>query len=106
MYKIGIVGDKDSILGFMALGFAVRACDGKDDALRHIRKLAAEEYAVIFVTEDIMEKFAETNELERYKTQPVPAIIAIPPKSGSTGYGMTNIKRSIERAVGADILFD
>ena len=33
-----------------------------------------------------------------------PAIILIPGKSGSLGIGMANVKKSVERAVGADIL--
>ena len=34
------------------------------------------------------------------------AIIPIPSKTGALGIGMANIKRSVERAVGADILKD
>ncbi|MCQ4771942.1 V-type ATP synthase subunit F, partial [Intestinimonas massiliensis] len=33
-----------------------------------------------------------------------PAIILIPGKSGSLGIGMDNVKKSVERAVGADSL--
>ena len=42
--------------------------------------------------------------LERYKDELRPAIILIPGREGSLGIGMENIKRSIQRAVGADIL--
>mgnify|MGYP002555753848 CR=1 FL=1 len=43
---------------------------------------------------------------EKYKTEPMLAIIPIPSKTGALGIGMANIKRSVERAVGADILKD
>jgi V/A-type H+-transporting ATPase subunit F len=43
-------------------------------------------------------------EIARYKDQLTPAIILIPGKEGSLGIGMANVKRAVERAVGADIL--
>ena len=42
--------------------------------------------------------------IARYKDELTPAIILIPGKEGSLGLGMANIKKSVERAVGADIL--
>ena len=44
-------------------------------------------------------------EIDEYKNDPLPAIIVIPGKGGTTGFGLENIKKSAERAVGADILF-
>ena len=41
---------------------------------------------------------------DRYKDALTPAIILIPGKDGSLGIGMANVKRAVERAVGADIL--
>ena len=35
----------------------------------------------------------------------LPAIIPIPDRTGSSGKGMENVRKSVERAVGADILF-
>ena len=43
-------------------------------------------------------------EITRYKDNLTPAIILIPGKGGSLGIGMANVKKSVERAVGADIL--
>ena len=45
------------------------------------------------------------DEVEEYNDQRLPAIIPIPGKEGSLGIGMTSVKKSVERAVGADILF-
>ena len=42
--------------------------------------------------------------LNRYKDELTPAIILIPGKEGSLGIGAANIKKAVERAVGADIL--
>lgn len=104
MYKVAVLGDRDSVLGFMALGFSVfeaTEASSAEDTLHRIAKSG--EYAVIFVTERLAQLLAE--EIDRYKEQPLPAIISIPGREGSTGYGMNSIRSAVERAVGADILF-
>lgn len=104
MYKIGIIGDRDSVLGFMALGFAVHEVSKSDEAAEKLHSLVKSgEYAVIFVTEDLAIDIEE--DIAKYKDAPLPAITVIPGANGSTGYGMANIKSAVERAVGADILF-
>ena len=104
MYKIGIIGDRDSVLGFMALGYAVHEVQNSNDAAQKLHSLVkSEEYAVIFVTEDIAVEIEE--DIEKYKDRPLPAITVVPGSRGGTGYGMANIKSAVERAVGADILF-
>ena len=104
MYKIGIIGDRDSVLGFMALGFSVHEADSPETASDILRELVkGGKYAVIFITENYARLMEE--EMARYKNMPLPAITVIPGSGGSTGYGMANIKSAVERAVGADILF-
>jgi len=103
MYKIGMIGDKDSVLGFMAAGFSVHITEDGEEAKKILRELAEKEYAVIYITEELALKM--TDDIDRYKDAPLPAVIVIPGKKGSSGFGMANIKKSVERAVGADILF-
>ncbi len=104
MYKIGIIGDRESVLGFMALGFSVFEADTPAAAAARLQELVKSgELAVIFLTEALGSQMTE--ELARYKDMPLPAITVIPDKSGTAGYGMAALKRAAERAVGADILF-
>ena len=104
MYKIGMIGNRESVLGFMALGFAVYEADTPKDAAALLEGLVkGGEHAVLFLTETLAVGMAE--ELTRYKDLPLPAITVIPDKGGSNGYGMAALKRAAERAVGADILF-
>ena len=104
MYKIGIIGDRDSVLGFMALGFSVHEVRGCKEAEQKISELVKSgEYAVIFITEDLA--IGTEEERAKYKDVPLPAITVIPSSKGGIGYGMANIKSAVERAVGADILF-
>lgn len=102
MYKIAVVGDRDSVLGFKALGLEVCPANTPDQAREILVRLAKEDCAVIYLTEQLGSQLQDL--LDRYKSQVTPAIILIPGKEGSLGIGMKNITSAVERAVGADIL--
>lgn len=104
MYKICILGDRDSIIGFMALGFSVHEAEDVGSAGKKLEELTSDsENAIIFIVENYAQ--ALESEISKYKDKPLPAIIPIPGKSGSSGYGMASIRSAVERAVGTDILF-
>lgn len=104
MYKIGMIGERESIQGFVALGVTTFEVTTGEEAAKALATLVkSEEYAVIFVTEDLILALGE--ELDRYKDLPLPTITAIPGKGGTLGLGMTALSRATERAVGTDILF-
>lgn len=102
MYKIAALGDRDSVLGFKALGLDVFPAGSAEEAKEILHRLARENYAVIYLTEQLAVDMEP--EIARYKDELTPAIILIPGKEGSLGIGMANVKRAVERAVGADIL--
>ena len=101
MYKIAVMGDRDSVLGFRALGLNVEFCEDTDTARRTLHRLAGEEYAIIYITEQLAQHL--TADIHRYKDAVMPAIILIPGKSGSLGLGEAGLRSAVERAVGADI---
>lgn len=104
MRKIGIIGERDSVLGFMALGFAVHEAASAAEAATILHTLVKkDEYAVIYVVENYAVSMEE--DIAKYKDLPLPAITVIPGMQGTTGYGIANIRSAVERAVGADILF-
>ena len=103
MYKIGVIGDRDCLLGFKAVGLDVFPCHDQDEAKEALHRIAKEDYAIIYITEGLCKDMIE--DIEKYKDERVPAIIPIPGMDGSYGIGLTNLKKSVERAVGADILF-
>ena len=45
-------------------------------------------------------------EIEHYKENQTPAIILIPGVTGNTGEGIASVKKSVEKAVGSDIIFN
>ncbi len=104
MYKIGMIGDFESVSGFMAAGFSVREAEDAESAASALKEMAESgEFAVLFVVEDLAKQIAP--QIALYTSRPLPAVIVIPGKDGGDGYGMREIKKSVEKAVGADILF-
>ena len=101
-YKIAVVGDQASVLGFKAVGLDVFPAEDADAAREILHTLARADYAIIYLTEQLAAGLSP--EIARYKDDLTPAIILIPGKGGSLGIGMENVKKSVERAVGADIL--
>ncbi len=103
MYKIGVIGDRESVLGFQAVGLDVFPADDAEEAKKTLKRLAKEDFAIIYITEQFYQYMMK--EVEEYTDSRLPAVIPIPGKDGSLGIGMTSVKKSVERAVGADILF-
>lgn len=103
MYQVGVIGDRDSVIGFKALGMTVRVAETGERAAELIRQMADDMFAVIYITEPL----AEENQslIKGLRQQPLPAIVPIPSITGSTGLGMRQVKESVRKAVGID-LFD
>lgn len=103
MSKVGIIGDKDTVMGFLALGIDIFPAYSAEEIKKTIHKLAEKEYAIIYITEEASLKAKES--LAKHKDMELPAIIVIPGIGGSMGLGMNEVRESAKRAIGADILF-
>lgn len=103
MYKVAVLGDRDSIYGFAALGLDVFYADDASEGARIFKELtSSEQYSIIYITELLASSL--TNEIEKYSYKPTPAIILIPGVKGNTGEGIRAVKKSVEKAVGSDII--
>ena len=102
MYKIAVMGDRDSVMGFKVLGLDVFPVTDPEEGRKTLHRLAREPYAIIYITEQLASRI--TDEVNRYKDQLTPAVILIPGKEGSLGIGMSKVSESVERAIGANIL--
>lgn len=102
MHRVGVIGDLDSVIGFRGLGMTVVAVDDSEEAAKHIERLVQEDYAVIFITEALVESNKEL--LGKYKSARLPAIIPIPSIKGAGGIGMQQVRESVRKAVGIDLL--
>ncbi len=101
MYKIAVLGDRDSIMGFKALGLDTHFVETTEEARHTLHRLAKEEYAIIYITEQLAADIPA--DIGRYKTSVTPAVILIPGKNGSLGMAAQALQSAVERAVGADI---
>ncbi len=102
MYKIGVIGDKDSILPFKALGIDVFPVVGPEETRRTLDTLAKQKYGVVFITEQSAVLIPES--IERYVKEIIPAVILIPSNQGSLNIGLERINKNVEKAVGSNIL--
>lgn len=102
MYKIAVLGDRDSVLGFRALGLEVFAVGDAAEARHTLHRLAKDQYAVIYITEQLAAQL--TDDIDHYKDELMPAIILIPGKGGSLGLGVSALQNATERAIGMDII--
>ena len=103
MYKIAVMGDRDSIYGYATVGLDIYPVEDAAHIVRHVKNLHEQGYAIIYMTEKL---FASAGvELDVFNEQALPAIIPIPGVSGNTGLGIARVRKSVEKAVGSDIIF-
>ena len=95
------MGDRDSVLGFQALGIEVWYVDDPDEARRRLRRLVGENCAILYITETLAQKVQ--SDRARLRETLIPAIIILPGKNGSLGLADAELQSAVERAVGADI---
>ncbi len=101
MYKIGVIGRRESVLSFMAAGFQIYGANDAASAASALKKAKAEDCAIIFISPETAELIPE--EIAKYSAMTTPAVIPLPSKGG--GFGIAQMKHAVERAVGADIIF-
>lgn len=103
-YEIAIVGPKETILGFKALGLVPVPANNAEEAVKKLYELKAdtEKFAIIFVIEELAKKIP-TADYKKLSDSVLPSIIPIPGPKGTTGLGKIRISRMVEQAIGSDI---
>lgn len=102
MYKIGIVGEKDTIAGFRVLGLEAFPVKTPQETRELLESLSKQDYAVIYITEQAAQPVMDY--IRELKTRTLPAIVLIPGNKGSMGIAVDEIKNAVEKAVGINIL--
>ena len=104
MLKIGVIGARETVMGFKALGLDTCPAADAQEARSALRRLTRErdDYAIIYIEEALAQQLAA--DIAKFKDSPTPAIILIPGREGSIGLGQTALKEAVERAVGTNIL--
>ncbi len=102
MYKIAVIGDRDSVFGFSSVSAEIHVVTSSSQAREELQKMIKENYAIIFITEALFEELEDIFAI--FNNETVPAIVPIPGVSGNTGQGMKNVDDLIEKAVGTQLL--
>ena len=102
MSEIAMIGDRDSILGFRALGVAIFPVGTKDESAEALQEVIQQEFKVAFITEQVAPSPEEIANILGDRTFPV--VTMVPSNRGSTGLAMQRLQMLVRRAAGADIL--
>ncbi len=103
MPEIAVIGDRDSVWPFAAFGFQVRPVTDADESRRVFSQCLSQDYAILFVTEDVLHDCVEL--ADALKEQPLPAVIPLPDlKKGSQGLGTEQIRKAMRTAIGKEIM--
>ncbi|MHA1742439.1 MAG: V-type ATP synthase subunit F [Candidatus Thorarchaeota archaeon] len=101
--KIAVIGDRDTVIGFRMAGVSETAVptgpDETEDALKHYFR--DPDIGLIVITEPLA-KTVEKTILELSQV-PVPVIMLIPDRNGSTGAYESVLRELVRRAVGLEI---
>ena len=102
MPEIAMIGDRDSILGFKALGVAIFPVNTKNESAEALKEIVKQEYKVAFITEQMAPEPEEISSILGGRVFPVVTII--PSNRGSTGLALQRLQALVRRAAGADIM--
>lgn len=104
MLKIAVIGRRETVMGFTALGLEAYPVADSAEAKTALRTLTheREDVAIIYIEEDIALELS--SQIDKFKDSPKPAIILIPGREGSLGLGLNALNAAVERAIGTNIL--
>lgn len=82
MYKIGVMGGRETVMGFKALGLDVFPVDSADEARHTLRRITSgeSEYAILYLEENLAAELS--HEIDRFKDSPTPASSSSPDGTG------------------------
>lgn len=101
MYKLGVIGDYNTVLTFKTAGIEGICPEGREEARRALFEMSDGRYAIVFITEAFAALLEEQLNAGQNKT--IPAIILIPGQSGSQQIGLQRIRGNMEKAVGVNL---
>ena len=102
MSEIAMIGDRDSILGFKALGVAIFPVNNSSESTEALHEIIKQEFKVAFITEQMAPSPEEIASIMGDNTFPV--VTMVPSNRGATGLAMQRIQTLVRKAAGADIL--
>ncbi len=100
--RIAIIGKKEVIAPFRALGLKTFAVQTAEEARQTLLEIAGEgDFAIVFITEALAREIYDL--IQDLQEEIYPAITLIPEPTGATGFASQNIREAMLRAVGTDV---
>ena len=99
--KIAALGEKDIMLIFKAVGADVFPVYDIDTAASQLRKIAKEDYGIIFITETVAIKLDYI--IKEYIEMVRPSIVVIPGLGEKNNYAVEVLRNAIIKASGTDV---
>jgi V/A-type H+-transporting ATPase subunit F len=101
--RIAVIGDRDTVTGFRLVGVSESAVPSTPDETREflLRYFRDPSMGLIMITEPLASKVEDT--IVELSKAPVPVILLIPDREGSTGTYEAVLRELIRRAVGIEI---
>lgn len=101
MAKVGVLGPRQRVMAFRALGIDTVFAEDAAQAQRAFEKMEQEEYALIYLAEEWLTPLR--TQVERCADRQLPAVILLPSADTSGSAAMEALRSAVIRAVGADI---
>lgn len=103
MPNVAVVGNRDAVLAFKAMGFLTYAAETPDQALSAVNDARKRNCSVVFITEALA--LGVEGELREFADRYGISITVIPDNRQKLGLGFKKMKAHVEKAIGVDILF-
>ena len=97
--KIGIIGDRDLVMAFQALGLHAFAVSSEEEVKASFASVLEKEFGIVFISSDWISYLYD----DIAKIDGFPIVVEIPDIKGATSRSENFISKIIERAVGVDI---
>ena len=99
--KIAVIGSKDSVLVFKAVGCDVFGVDSEHKTRVALNK-AISQYKMILITDDYAKYVKDI--ISDTKTTAYPVVLVIPSGTRKSNYALNKINEDVEKALGVNIL--
>ena len=91
MPKIGVIGEREKVLCYMAAGFCIYPASSPEEAKEKIKEAKNDNCRIIYITDDLAKNIQDGS------------VVPLPVKDSS--FGFDRMSHAVARAVGSDIIY-
>ncbi len=99
--NMAVIGHRDDVLPFRALGARVFITGSVEEARKIARKCAGDGFPVILVSDDLLAGMEDI--IEEYSSMTLPSITALPGPGGEARFSHERLSGLVKKAIGLDI---